>query len=71
MTLNTPEVITAMVLGSGCYLATLGTAWRALSTVEKRLRLVAPPKEKDQPGAVSAAGRPDAKTGPVLLEEAS
>ena len=58
MTLNTPEVITAMILGSGCYLATLGTAWRALSTVEKRLRLVAPPKEKDQPAEQVPAVEP-------------
>ena len=49
MTLNTPEVVTAMSLAAACYLATLGTAWRALGAVEARLRLVAPPKPAEQP----------------------
>jgi hypothetical protein len=42
--LNTPEIITAEVIGAACYLATLGTGWKALRTLEARLRLVAPVK---------------------------
>jgi hypothetical protein len=41
---NTAETIAAIAAGAGCYLATLGTAWKALAAVEARLRLVAPPK---------------------------
>jgi hypothetical protein len=58
VTLNTPEVITAMSLGAACYLATLGTAWKALTAMQARLRLVAPPKEHAQPETGSAAKAP-------------
>ena len=49
MTLNTPEVITAVSLGAVCYLATLWTACKAVTSLEARLRLVAPPKQQAQP----------------------
>ena len=66
MTLNTPEVITAMSLGAACYLATVWTVRDRLAAVEARLRLVAPPKQQAQPAAEDAAAD-SGKTAPVPL----
>ena len=56
MTLNTPEVITAMGLGSGCYLATLWLARDALRRLPlDRVQVPAVPRSRPEPKPDQAA----------------